>query len=46
MSSGLFVPFAIAWKAVRQFMETDGELPDSIAWIAANDLPPGTFPVP
>jgi hypothetical protein len=42
----LFVPFAIAWKAVKQFMETDGELPTSIEWVAASDLPRGTFPDP
>ncbi|MGC2778515.1 MAG: Imm1 family immunity protein [Bradyrhizobium sp.] len=43
---GLFVPFDIAWKAVKEFIETDGELPKSIAWIANRDLPPGTFPDP
>lgn len=46
LSIGLFVPFASAWKAVKQFMETDGELPDSIEWVAASDLPKGTFPDP
>lgn len=46
LSVGLFVPFAVAWKAVKQFMETDGELPDSIEWVAAKDLPPETFPLP
>ena len=45
LSVGLFVPFPVAWK-VKQFMETDGELPDSIEWIATKDLPPETFPVP
>lgn len=46
LSIGLFVPFAAAWKAVKQFMQTDGELPDSIEWVAASDLPEGTFPGP
>jgi hypothetical protein len=43
---GLFIPFREAWKAVKEFMETDGELPKSIAWIANKDLPPNTFPDP
>ncbi|MGC2778238.1 MAG: Imm1 family immunity protein [Bradyrhizobium sp.] len=43
---GLFVPFATAWKAVKEFIETDGELPKSIEWIASIDVPPGTFPDP
>jgi hypothetical protein len=46
LSVGLFIPFPEAWKAVKEFMETDGELPTSIEWIAIRDLPPGTFPVP
>jgi hypothetical protein len=46
LSVGLFVPFPAAWKAVKEFMETDGELPTSIEWIASRDVPPGTFPVP
>jgi hypothetical protein len=43
---GLFVPYATAWNAVKEFIETDGELPKSIEWIAVDDLPPGTFPDP
>lgn len=43
---GLFVPFDDAWKAVKEFMETGGELPSNIEWIASRDLPPGTFPHP
>jgi hypothetical protein len=43
---GVFIPFPVAWKAVKEFMETDGELPTSIEWIASRDLPPGTFPTP
>lgn len=41
-----FVPFAEAWKAVKEFMETDGQLPKSITWVAGKDLPPNTFPDP
>jgi Immunity protein Imm1 len=43
---GLFIPFGTAWKAVKEFIETDGELPKSIEWIANRDLPPNTFPDP
>lgn len=43
---GLFIPFEMAWKAVKEFIETDGALPTSIEWIANNDLPPNTFPDP
>jgi hypothetical protein len=42
----LFIPFRTAWPAVREFIETDGELPTSIEWIASSDLPPETFPDP
>jgi hypothetical protein len=27
-------------------METDGQLPKSIEWVANRDLPPNTFPDP
>ncbi len=43
---GLFVPFPVAWKAVKEFIETDGELPKSIEWIASRDLPRDAFPDP
>jgi Immunity protein Imm1 len=43
---GLFIPFELAWKAVKEFIETDGKLPESIKWIANRDLPPNTFPDP
>jgi hypothetical protein len=43
---GLFVPFESAYRAVKEFIETDGQLPKSIEWIANKDLPPGTFPDP
>jgi Immunity protein Imm1 len=43
---GLFIPFEEAWKAVKEFMETEGMLPRSIDWIASHELPPDTFPPP
>jgi hypothetical protein len=43
---GLFIPYEQAWKAVKEFIETDGKLPRSIEWIANRDLPPNTFPDP
>jgi hypothetical protein len=43
---GLFVPYSTAWKAVKEFIETDGKLPRSIEWVANSDLPPHTFPDP
>jgi hypothetical protein len=43
---GLFVPFRVAWEAVKEFMETNGELPTSIGWVENQDLPPQTFPDP
>jgi hypothetical protein len=46
LSVGLFIPFAVAWKAVKEFIERDGELPASIEWVASRDLPPETFPDP
>lgn len=44
MSAGLFVPFSVAWKAVNEFIVTEGELPTSMEWIVTTDLPPETFP--
>lgn len=41
-----FVRFAEAWEAVKEFMETEGQLPKSIAWVAGRDIPPNTFPDP
>lgn len=43
---GLFIPFPDAYEAVKEFIETDGELPKCIEWVANKDLPPGTFPDP
>lgn len=41
---GLFIPFEMAWKAVKEFIETEGALPKSIEWIANSKLPPNTYP--
>jgi len=46
MPVGLYVPFEAAWHAVKEFIETDGALPKSIAWISDDDLPNDTFPDP
>jgi hypothetical protein len=35
---------AKAWKTVKEFIETEGDLPTSIDWISNHDLPLGTFP--
>ena len=43
---GLFIPFDKAWLAVKEFMETEGQLPTSIEWVNSNDLPDNTFPEP
>jgi len=46
MPIGLYVPFEAAWKAVKEFIETGGAFPQSIEWIANNDLPLNSFPDP
>lgn len=43
---GLFIPFVQAWLAVREFMETEGQLANSIEWVSSDDLPANTFPDP
>jgi hypothetical protein len=43
---GLYIPFETAWKAVKEFIETDGQLPRSIEWVADDDLPADAFPEP
>jgi hypothetical protein len=40
---GLYIPFDRAWMAVKEFIEKDGALPESIAWIAAGDIPDDAF---
>jgi hypothetical protein len=46
MPVGLYVPYQIGWKAVKEFIETNGALPTSIEWVADSDLPSNTFPDP
>lgn len=46
MPVGLYIPFPNAWLAVKEFMETEGNLPTSIEWVKSSDLPDGTFPSP
>jgi len=46
MPVGLYVPFDVAWKAVKEFLEGDGARPKSIEWAANLDLPANTFPDP
>jgi hypothetical protein len=43
---GLYIPFDQAWKAVKEFLETEGQLAESIEWVDGRDLPPDTFPDP
>ena len=44
LTVGLFIPFEAAWKAVKEFMERDGALPASIAWMAHQDVPWYAYP--
>lgn len=46
LSLGLFISFDLGWRAVKEFLQTDGALPKSIEWVANSDLPPETFPTP
>ena len=46
LSVGLFIPFEQGWQAIKEFIETEGELPKSIEWVDDKALPPGTFPDP
>jgi len=43
---GLSIPFDQAWLAVKEFMDTDGQLSTSIDWVRSDDLPDNTFPDP
>jgi hypothetical protein len=36
---GLVIPFDQAWLAVKEFMETEGRLPTSIAWVTVLTCP-------
>jgi Immunity protein Imm1 len=46
MPIGLFIPFEQAFKAVVEFIETDGAVPRCIEWIDSANLPEGSFPEP
>jgi hypothetical protein len=46
MPIGLFIPFEIAWKAIKEFMDRDGALPTNIAWVSSADIPADAFPPP
>jgi hypothetical protein len=46
LSVGLFISFATAWKGVKEFIESDGELPQTIEWVASDTLPSFAFPDP
>src|SRR5262249_44821724 len=46
MPIALFIPFETVWKAVKEFIESDGALPTSIPWVAGCDLPASAFPDP
>ena len=46
MPVGLYIPYDRAFAAVKEFIETDGELPRAIEWIANDQLPDNTFPPP
>jgi hypothetical protein len=46
MPVGLFISFEQAFKAIVEFIGTNGALPKCIEWIAADDLPEGSFPEP
>jgi Immunity protein Imm1 len=43
---GLYIPFDRAWLAVKEFIEKDGALPESIGWIADADVPDDAYPDP
>jgi hypothetical protein len=44
LSVAFFIPFEKAWTAVKEFLESDGDLPKSIEWVANSTLPRDTFP--
>jgi Immunity protein Imm1 len=46
MPIGLFIPFEAAWSAVKEFIETEGALPEGISWVSGGDLPGDAFPDP
>ncbi|MCC6777556.1 MAG: hypothetical protein IT537_13135 [Hyphomicrobiales bacterium] len=44
LAIGLFIPIDRAWRAVKEFIETDGTLPRTIEWLSSAELPEDTFP--
>lgn len=44
MPVGLYIRFEDAWEAVKEFVQSDGAFPRSIAWIPSRDLPKDVFP--
>jgi hypothetical protein len=36
LSVGLFIPLETAWKALKEFLERDGALPECIEWIPSD----------
>jgi hypothetical protein len=40
---GLFVSFEAGWQAVREFVESEGQLPRYIDWIDEQELPEDAF---
>jgi hypothetical protein len=45
-SVGFFIPFDQAFRAIMQFIRTDGARPTCIEWVRAIDLPEDVFPEP
>ena len=45
-SAGFFIPVDKVWNALKQFIQSDGALPDAVHWVDSNELPVDTFPPP
>ena len=43
---GMYIPHQVAWPAVKEFMDREGELPTCINWVSGRDLPENTFVEP
>jgi hypothetical protein len=43
---GMFIPFEVAWTAVKQFIETNAALPTCISWLEDHEYPADPFPKP
>lgn len=46
LTQAFFIPFDQAWLAVKEFIETDGQLPKSIEWVNMKDVEGEPFPDP